>query len=183
MLGGTIKKGGLSGKECRRTILVKHPELGWGVWCDRCQEFHPLRKVLRDLVESGELNEDERKALAAVLDQKEKKEGKMRPSHFSKNPEEDKKSIMETFQLLKSHGNIFRGNKLQGIKRVIYFFSTDGSDYEVDEPPVDKSGIAKPKGQILGTYCPNQKISHRLESELPTEIQFVFADGTILRLR
>lgn len=181
---GTIKKGGLSGKECRRTILVKDPELGWGVPCDRCQEFHPLRKVLRDLVGSGELDGKERKDLAAVSKQEENKEEKMaKGPEFSRDPEEHKKSIMAALQFLKFHGSIFHGNKLQGIKKVVYYFSTDGSDYEVDEPSIDKSGIAKPKGPILSTYYPNQKISYRLENELPTEIQFVFTKGAILRLR
>ena len=67
---GTIKKGGLSGKECRRTILVKHLELGWSILCDRCPEVHSLLNILRDLVERGEL--DEKEVLAAISKQREK---------------------------------------------------------------------------------------------------------------
>lgn len=65
---GTIKKGGLAGKECRRAVLVKDPVSGWGIPCDRCPDFHPLRKILSDLVESGEMSEEE--ILAAISKKK-----------------------------------------------------------------------------------------------------------------
>lgn len=65
---GTITKGGLAGKECRRAVLVNDPVLGWGIPCDRCPKFHPLRKILRDLVESGELDKEE--ILAVISDKK-----------------------------------------------------------------------------------------------------------------
>jgi len=61
---GTIKKGSLAGKECRRTLLVKHPELGWCIPCDRSPDLHPLLSILRDLMKRGEL--DEREVLAII---------------------------------------------------------------------------------------------------------------------
>ena len=175
---GTIKKGGLSGKECRRTILVKDPELGWGVPCDRCQEFHPLWKVLRDLVESGEL--DEKEILAAVSEQKENKEEKMGwfPDIDFITIEQRQKNLMMAFKILRQQGHL---DGAGGIQEVRYYFTNDGSDYEVDKIlPLQWPRRPSDREEVLLTYTPSEKISRRLKNELPLGIEIVFKKATLI---
>ncbi len=158
---GTIKKGGLSGKECRRTLLIKHPELGWSIPCDRCPEVHPLLNILRDLVERGGLDEKEREDLATVL----KERGKN--MSLSETHAEDRKKLMEAFDFVTHHGFLFEAGNLKGV--IFHFSCLDESDVEID-----KVNDRYRAGCILCTYVPNEKIQCRLKKELPCKIVFIF---------
>ncbi|PIR01605.1 MAG: hypothetical protein CO031_01910 [Candidatus Nealsonbacteria bacterium CG_4_9_14_0_2_um_filter_37_38] len=152
---GIIKEGGLAGKACRRSLLVKHPELGWSIPCDRCSDPRPLLSILRDLIEQGEL--DEKEVLAAISNQKEKRREEM-----SKACESAEKNMKDIIRLVK--GLLL--DNAGSLKEVHYYFTSDLSDGEIDK--IDQ------KNCILATYRPNEKISKRLETEVPFRADYIF---------
>ncbi len=161
---GTIKKGGLSGKECRRAILVKDPELGWGVPCDRCQELHPLRKILRDLVESGEL--DEKEVLAAILSRKEKEDKKVldktleRFKKIIKQALKDDDNVVELTMVGKNHFGygtyIFTAENLPKIKDNIVSFDRFG---HLQYVPLEKVECIEVRKKIKDVKMADDKLT------------------------